>query len=409
MRYAWLLVCCLPAILTPPLLEAQRTWALPDSLSFCGETIPLNDREVRERLEEVFVTRIGQDERLILLLKRTTKYFPAFERVLKETEAPDDLKYLAAAESGLRLDAVSNAGAGGLWQFIPSTARLWGLNVNRHVDERFHVEKSTRAAVTMLKHLREAYGSWSLAAAAYNTGQANMNQVLREQGLADYYDLFLNRETRYYVFQIAVLKEILEHPDRYSLQLSPADLYAPYDDSTQTVTLKGSIADLSAWAAELGCTFKTIKVLNYWIVKNSLPDGTWELMLPSTVQWTNEDSLKSVALVTEARTDSTLRYVFHTVERSDYLEKIARQYDVTVRQIMEWNNLKSPVAMLGTRLKVFVRETRQTFYTVKAGDTLYRIASLFKVSITQIRTWNEMLGDDVRVGQELVLYVETDD
>lgn len=385
--------------------EKDSRWALPGRFSFCGETVPTEQQDVRERLDEIFFSRTGNDERIVLLMKRTRKYFPVFERILKEMDAPDDLKYLAAAESGLRLEAYSSAEAGGLWQFIPSTARLWGLTVTKHVDERFHVEKSTRASIAMMKHLHEAYGSWCLAAAAYNTGQANLNRVLREQDQETYFDLFLNRETRFYVFHIAVLKEIMEHPERYGVVLRDEDYYEPYDEATQQVTITGPVADVGRWAKSAGTNYKTVKLLNYWIMKNSLPAGPWNILLPASI--TLDSSLLRPFDVSSAMTvpDSSLQYVFHTVRKGDYLEKIADRYGVTVHQIQRWNGLTSSTAVLGTRLKIFVPETYRTLYKVRNGDTLMKIATTFNVSVKQIKAWNGLEDEMVKPGEELILYL----
>lgn len=390
-----------------PLFAQERSgrWALPDSFSFCGEWVPVEQSDVRERLDEIYFGRTGNEERIVLLLKRTRKFFPVFEKILKEMDAPDDLKYLAAAESALRIDMISNADAGGLWQFIPSTARLWGLTVHKTVDERFHVEKSTRAAITMLKHLREAYGSWCLAAAAYNTGQANLNRVIREQDEENYFDLFLNRETRFYVFHIAVLKHIFEHPERYGCVLEESDYYRPYDEATQTVTVRGPIADLGRWAKTAGTNYKTVKLLNYWILKNTLPEGSWEFLLPDTLRIDSSLVAPKDSIRVDVQPDSTMRYVFHTVRSGDYLEKIADKYGVSVHQIMRWNRLASSTAMLGTKLKIFVPEARRTTVRVRHGDSLSKIAQTYDVSIAQIKAWNGLESDRVQPGDELILYL----
>jgi membrane-bound lytic murein transglycosylase D len=335
---------------------AAITRAMPDSFSFCGERVPIEIPDVRERLEEIFYARVGSDDKIFLQLKRMPKYFPLFERILKEMDAPDDLKYLSVAESSLKIETYSNADAAGLWQFIPGTAKLWGLTVNKEIDERFNVEKSTRAAVRMLKSLREAYGSWSLAAAAYNTGQANINKVLKDQGENDYFNLFLNRETRNYVFQIVVMKEILQHPKKYGYALGSNDVYKPYDAGTQKITLKGPIANLAQWAKDHGTNYKTVRWLNFWIMKYVLPEGSWEIRLPadSKVGDWKSDSLSSVSPKISADTSSLVTKIFYTVKPGDNLSRIAELYKVSVPQLRQWNELAGDALRADSQLIIFV-------------------------------------------------------
>jgi LysM repeat protein len=377
------------------------TQARPDSFSFCGERIPVEIPDVKERLEDIYYARTGNDDRIFLQLKRMRKYFPFFEKVLKEMGAPEDLKYLSVAESSLRIDAYSNADAAGLWQFIPSTAKFWGLRVDKQVDERFHVEKSTRAAIQMLKSLREALGSWSLAAAAYNTGQANINRVVKEQKTDNYFDLFLNKETRNYIFHIAVMKEILEHPKRYGYELSEQDYYKPFDDSTQRVTVKGPISDLGQWAKEQNTSYKIIKLYNYWIMRNTLPEGNWELILPDKIKITEtkpDTSLKS------ATTDESELFIIHTVHEGESLTRISKQYDVRMSDIIRWNELRSDVVFIGAKLKIQLAPFKKILHTVREGDSLIRLAERYRVSAEQIKEWNKLTGNVVFTGAQLVIY-----
>jgi LysM repeat protein len=374
--------------------------ALPDSFTFCGERIPLEITDVRERMEDIYYARTGNDDRIFLQLKRTRKYFPYFEKILKEMEAPDDLKYLSVAESSLRIDAYSNADAAGLWQFIPSTAKLWGLHVDKQIDERFHVEKSTRASIRMLKSLREELGSWSLAAAAYNNGQANIAKVVREQKTNDYFELFLNKETRNYIFHIAVLKEILEHPKKYGYQLTEKDYYPPYDIATQKITVSGPINDLGQWAKDQGTNYKTVKLHNYWIMKNTLPDGNWELILPASLQ------IKEVK-----RDSSTVRadsvsdfFIIHLVQEGESLTKISKLYGVTQSNIVRWNGLKSDAVFVDSKLRIQLTPSQQITHVVRSGDTLIRLAERYRVRVDQIKEWNKLAGETLVAGKSLVIY-----
>ncbi|MBL7959294.1 LysM peptidoglycan-binding domain-containing protein [bacterium] len=375
--------------------------ALPDTFSFCGERVPLEIPDVKERMEDIYYSRIGNDDRIFLQLKRTRRYFPLFEKILKEMDAPDDLKYLSVAESSLRIDAYSNADAAGLWQFIPSTGKLWGLRVDKQIDERFHVEKSTRAAIRMLKSLRAELGSWSLAAAAYNNGLANINRVIKEQKENNYFDLFLNKETRNYIFHIVVMKEILDHPHDYGYVLADNDYHLPYDESTHLITVAGPVSDLGQWAKDQGTNYKTVKLHNYWIMKNVLPDGYWELILPKEIKISGSRPDTTYGAVS---TTETSFFIEHIVQEGESLNKIAKQYDVPVSDILKWNNLKSDVVFLNARLKIELTISKRIVHYVRTGDTLIRIAALYRVSQDQIKEWNKLTGDVISVGKSLTIY-----
>ncbi len=373
---------------------------MPDSFFFCGERVPLEIRDVRERMEDIYYARTGNDDRIFLQLKRTRKYFPFFEKILKEMEAPEDLKYLSVAESSLRIDAYSNADAAGLWQFIPSTAKLWGLRVDKQIDERFHVEKSTRAAIRMLKSLRQALGTWSLAAAAYNNGQANIDKAVREQKVEDYYDLFLNKETRHYVFHIAVMKEILEKPKTYGYSLTFEDYYPPFDSATQKITVKGPIPDLGRWAKDQGTNYKTIKLYNYWIMKNALPEGNWELLLPDTIKIT-ETKRDSSAAPADSLSDF---FVTHAVQEGESLIKISKLYGVSSADIVRWNALKTDAVFTDSKLKIRIVPSQKITHVVRGGDTLIRLADRYRVRVDEIKGWNNMTNDTLVAGKTLIIY-----
>lgn len=254
---------------------------LPENLSFCGEKVPLDIPEVRERAEREFYVNLQMPGQLILNIKRSGRYFALFERIFKEEGVPDDLKYLALAESALFM-ARSPKDAVGLWQFIEGTARRYGLRVDDEVDERKHVEKSTRAAVAYLKHAYKQLGSWTLAAAAYNQGTDGTLDDVSFQNKNSYYDLFLNDETSRYILRIVVLKELMEHASSYGISINESEMYkAP----SYTLSKEyNAIPDLSQWAQENGSSYKDVKILNPWIRRRSLPKppkgGYWEIALP---------------------------------------------------------------------------------------------------------------------------------
>lgn len=244
------------------------TVELPETLEFCGEKYPLDEPDVRERAERELLLLLQQPGQVILYFKRSGRYFQMFEKYLKEANVPDDLKYLSVAESALYMSR-SSAGAMGLWQFMPETAKQMGLIVNDFVDERRHPEKSTKAAI---KYLRQGYSehkSWLLTAAGYNMGFAGVANNTSFQNSKDYFELFLNEETSRYLFRIAIIKEIMDHPEKYNFISTEIEKYDPYKH--YTVNVDSEINDLSAWARANGTTYKEIKILNPWILKRNLP------------------------------------------------------------------------------------------------------------------------------------------
>ncbi len=257
------------------------TIKLPTQLDFCGEMIPLDIPEVRERAEREFYILLQQPGQIILYLKRSGKYFSMFERILKEENVPDDLKYLSVAESALYM-ARSPKNAVGLWQFIPETGRSMGLIIDDLVDERCHPEKSTKAAIKYLKDGYSKFKSWTLASAGYNMGHVGVSENLKFQDVKDFFDLFLNEETSRYILRIVIIKEIMKNPAKYGFHLKQEEFYNT--DKYKTISYSSSIENLSDWAKQNGTTYKDVKLLNPWILKRLLPSPpkskNWEIAVP---------------------------------------------------------------------------------------------------------------------------------
>src|SRR5690606_31161041 len=171
---------------------------IPEKMDFAGESVPLNDPDVRERLDRELLVNTYWQSNALLLFKRANKVFPVIEPILAKHGVPDDFKYLAVIESGL-LNVVSPAGARGVWQIMPATAKEYGLEVNDNVDERYHLEKSTEAACKYLLASKKRFGTWTLAAAAYNAGNAGISNRLKDQQVDDYYNLLLGEIGRAHV------------------------------------------------------------------------------------------------------------------------------------------------------------------------------------------------------------------
>jgi len=261
--------------------EFLSSLKFPDELTFCGEKVPLDDIEVRERAEREYYLLLQQPGQIILYLKRAGRFFPMFEQIIRENNMPEDIKYLAVAESAL-YQARSRVGAVGLWQFMPETAKSMGLQVDDNVDERRHPEKSTRAAMRFLKQGYQSHKSWILTAAGYNMGHSGVQENLNFQATDNYFDLYLNEETSRYIFRIALIKHLMENATKYGFKIKKEDLYTPYE--FDLVTVDKAIPDLSAWARTMGYNYKQVKILNPWILKRSLPNPpkgkTYEIAVP---------------------------------------------------------------------------------------------------------------------------------
>ncbi len=254
---------------------------IPDELFFATETVPLNKTYVRESYDrEVLINTYWQSQTL-LLIKRTGRYFPVIEPILKSQGVPDDFKYLALIESGLMPRIVSPAGAAGIWQFMPVAAKEYGLEVNKEVDERYHLEKSTIAACRYLKKAYEKYGSWSLAAAAYNAGFAGIDRHLSKQKANNYFDLLLGEETGRYVFRILAIKGIVENPKGFGFHLSANDYYPPI--ACFDVEVKNAITDFADFAKAHNITYRELKDMNPWLRETfltNLPGKSYTLKIP---------------------------------------------------------------------------------------------------------------------------------
>ncbi|MFO0359358.1 MAG: lytic transglycosylase domain-containing protein [Flavobacteriales bacterium] len=244
--------------------ENYRIYALPlpESADFCAESAPLQMWDVAEKLDRELLVNSYWHSNTLLAIKRSARWFPLIEKVLKEEGVPDDFKYLALVESNFT-NATSPAGAVGYWQFLAETATEFGLEVNDEVDERYHVEKSTRAACKYFKQAYNKLGSWSLAAASYNMGMLGVQKQMDRQKQNNYYELLLNEETSRYVFRILSMKEIVNNTDKYGFVIRPSDIYAPID--SKEVTITGAVEDFAIWCQEYGVSYKDFKLLNPWL------------------------------------------------------------------------------------------------------------------------------------------------
>lgn len=249
--------------------------------SFAGEKMDLENSDILERLDRELSVNAYYHSSTLLVLKRTKRYLPTIEQILKEEGVPDDLKYLAVAESAL-MNGTSSAGAKGLWQFMEATGKSYGLEINGEIDERNHLEKSTRAACKYLKSYYDKFGSWKLAASAYNMGGPRLTREMQVQRAKTYEEVNLNSETSRYLFRIVALKTILEDPASFGYQLSPDDYYPPFRDCNQ-IQVNEPVPNWGDFAIKHGTDYRTLKVYNPWLKASSLTNKarkTYTVLVP---------------------------------------------------------------------------------------------------------------------------------
>jgi membrane-bound lytic murein transglycosylase D len=234
----------------------------PINIDFAGEPVPLKIADVKERFDRELLVNVNLHATTILVIKRANRAFSVIEPILKQNNVPDDFKYLAVIESGL-VNVISPAGAKGIWQFMPETARDMGMTVNENIDERYDLKKSTQTACNYFIKAKEKFGTWSLVAASYNGGMSGLRKQMDIQKVNDYYDLLLTDETSRYVFRILALKEIMKNPVKYGFVIPQEDFYETLP--TKTIVIDSSITDLASFAKGQGINYKILKIHNPWL------------------------------------------------------------------------------------------------------------------------------------------------
>ena len=240
---------------------------LPANLNLAGERVPVEIPDVKERMERELLVNTYWQSNGLLLIKRVNKYFPILEPLLKKYGLPDDFKFLALAESGFT-DETSTVGAAGIWHFMKTTGKEYGLEINKNVDERYHIEKSTKVAAEYLKNSKERFNSWTLAAAAYNAGNYGVARRLEAQQVTNYYDAKMADETERYIFRILALKEIINNPEKYGFVFDESDLYS--SEKTTTIKVDSAITNITAFANRFGMNYKEFKIHNPWLREHHL-------------------------------------------------------------------------------------------------------------------------------------------
>jgi len=329
----------------PPLEESLR---LERPLTFCGEPVPLEDPDVLERMEKELLLSLWDRDQAILWLKRSTRYFPVIEAILSRAGLPDDLKYIALAESALRPHVGSPKGAIGFWQFLPETGRRYGLSINGSIDQRRSLTASTKAAAAYFSELYERFGSWSLAAAAFNMGEEGLQAEILAQGVNNFYRLYLPLETQRYLFRILSAKLILTQPERYGFHLQDKDYYPPVKfTSVELTCYEETSLTVVAQAAETD--FKRIKDLNPELRGHYLAAGIHTLAVPKSTP-------------------------------PDFQERFNRGHQ-------EWS-----------------QNRKERIYIVQSGDNLSTIAAQFRVPLAAILIWNRIdLNRPLHPGDRLII------
>lgn len=268
---------------------------IPMSVKFAGKNVDLDRTDMYERFDREITSMAYTHGNTLLTLKRANRYFPVMAPILKEAGLPADLIYVACIESYLNPRAYSPAKAAGVWQFVPVTAKQYGLEVSDEVDERYDVEKATRAAAKYLRQAYNKYGNWESAAASYNAGQGRITTELDKQGVASAYDLYLNDETSRYMFRLLAMKTIMEHPSSFGFRIRPNQLYQPVE--YKVVNVSGPVEDWVLWAKSHGITYAQLREVNPWIRARKLTNKagkTYQVRVPKQSSLYRSKQQKSV-------------------------------------------------------------------------------------------------------------------
>ncbi len=333
-------------------------------------------------------------------LQRAGQYGPMIQRVLKEEGVPQDLIYLAQAESAFQPQAVSKAGARGIWQFMPYRGEEYELERTYWIDDRSDPEKATRAAAHHMRDLYQMFGDWYLVMAAYNSGPLNVSRAIERTGYADYWELkrlkALPRETENYVPIIIALALVAKDPALYGVHVEPAK-----PPQIETIKLEHP-ADLHLVADATGTDIDDLRLLNPQLLRNVTPnDPNFELKMPAGTTDKLEENIHQVP------EDKWTTWRLHAVEEGETLSDVAKKYRVTVPAIETANHLDAhanlPAGFLLNVPTVPVT-VHLEHYRVQRGDTLEGIADRYDVTVAELRRWNHITSAHVSRGARLRIY-----
>ncbi|HWX53932.1 MAG TPA: transglycosylase SLT domain-containing protein [Verrucomicrobiae bacterium] len=342
---------------------------------------------------------------------RSGRYKDMIQRILREEGVPQDLIYLAQAESGFHPLALSRARARGMWQFMPSRAAGYDLAHNWWADDRQDPEKSTRAAARFLKALHEQFGDWYLAMAAYNSGPGNVQRAVRRTGYADFWELYrrdvLPRETKNYVPIILAMTIMSKNPAQYGLDAVKPDAAQKYD-----VVMVDYPVDLRLVSECVDVPVGQLEELNPSLLRGTTPRGiTFGLRLP---EGTKDKYASAIAAIPK---DKRVFWRYHRVEAGETLASIAKKYHTTEHAISQANNLAATGLNPDSRVVIpgggrdalkIAYSKHATRYKVHSGDSVLSVAEDFGVPPEKIRGWNRLKGNQLRSGKVLLIYKPVD-
>lgn len=400
-----------------------------DRLSCLETDMPLTFNERVFSFVDYFTIRNREYTRMVI--RRKDVFFPLFEKYLKKYGIPEDLKYLSIVESGLNPEARSRVGAVGLWQFMPSTGRMYGLGQDWYIDERMNPEKSTEAACKYLKQLYNMFDDWELALAAYNTGPGNVRKAIRRSGYKkDFWSIYryLPRETRGYVPQFVAVLYTLNHLEEHNL-LDEIPEYRPAADTL----LVSQFVSLKALAEQINVCEEDLQLLNPELRRGAVPANAknYPLLVPadsypllaanraildSAGSEKIQQEMQRMASTTPGSTYGRQK-IYYRVRSGDVLGIIAERHDVRLSDLRRWNNIHGSRIYAGQRLAIWVKPSSNVaaattpapipdnkIHLVQPGDSLWEISRRYRgLSVERIKELNNLRSNKITPGQKLII------
>jgi len=392
-------------------VAVNTNFVIPDSIEFAGRMFDLTSERTYEKFQTIYKQELRSAHRFI---PRSGKYFTYFDSVFSAYHIPLDVKYLAIAESRLSPFAGSRVGALGIWQFMPKTAKGYGMKIDSFVDERKNVFKSTVAAAKYLQNAynilsRKGAADWLLAMSAYNAGVGSISKVIREQNAIDFFDILMRvDETNNYVWRAVAIKLIMENQPEIFGKTFELQKSIMHKNRLVNLKLKGYY-EIDEWVKAHNANFGEILELNPWLkiykrqrkkysaVNNVvLPPGEYSVLIPNRMP--NEEATQ---IEQEFLNENAGYFTHHTVKKGDNLSKIAVKYKTTVAKIKSLNALQSNIIYPGQKLKLFGQTQKNKFHIVKKGETLSNIASKYKITVAKLKKINNLKSNVIYPGDKL--------